>query len=83
MMKVKILLLAALAFAMAGCCATNSACNAPKKNIAVQMYSVRDDIKKDYDGTVKIIKDAGAKAEPRLVRRQLHPDHDCRADGPA
>ena len=30
----------------------------------------------------RIIKDAGAKAEPRLVRRQLHPDHDCRADGP-
>ena len=62
MMKVKILLLAALAFAMAGCCATNSACNAPKKNIAVQMYSVRDDIKKDYDGTVKKLGEMGFTA---------------------
>ena len=48
MMNIKTLLLAAVAFSMVGC-ATDSACaKAPKKNIAIQMYSMRDDIKKDY-----------------------------------
>ena len=63
-MNIKSLLLASLALAMAGCCgsANNECTAAPKKNIAVQMYSVRDDLKKDYDGTVKKLGEMGFTA---------------------
>ena len=61
-MKIKTLMIAAAAIAMAGC-ATDSACaKAPKKNIAVQMYSMRDDIKKDYDGSIKKLGEMGFTA---------------------
>ena len=62
MMNIKTLLLAAVAFSMVGC-ATDSACaKAPKKNIAIQMYSMRDDIKKDYEGSVKKLGEMGYTA---------------------
>ena len=63
-MNIKSLFLASLALAMAGCCgSSNSECTAaPKKNIAVQMYSVREDLKKDYDGTVKKLGEMGFTA---------------------
>ena len=55
-------MIAAVALAMAGC-ATDSACaKAPRKNIAVQMYSMRDDIKKDYDGSIKKLGEMGFTA---------------------
>ena len=61
-MKIKTLMIAAVALAMAGC-ATDSACaKAPRKNIAVQMYSMRDDIKKDYDGSIKKLGEMGFTA---------------------
>ena len=61
-MKIKTLAIAAAALAMAGC-ATDSACaKAPRKNIAVQMYSMRDDIKKDYDGSIKKLGEMGFTA---------------------
>ncbi|MDR1089460.1 MAG: sugar phosphate isomerase/epimerase [Prevotella sp.] len=34
----------------------------PKKNIALQLYSLRDDIKKDYAGTIKIAGEMGFTA---------------------
>ena len=63
-MNIKYLLLASLALAIAGCCgsSSNECTAAPKKNIAVQMYSVRDDLKKDYDGTVKKLGEMGFTA---------------------
>ena len=62
MMNIKTLVIAAAALAMAGC-ATDSACaKAPRKNIAVQMYSMRDDIKKDYDGSIKKLGEMGFTA---------------------
>lgn len=73
MMNIKTLLLAAVAFSMVGC-ATDSACaKAPKKNIAIQMYSMRDDIKKDYNGSVKKLGEMGyTAAENSTVRLPLN-----------
>ena len=61
-MNIKTLLLAAVAFSMVGCDADFACAKAPKKNIAIQMYSMRDDIKKDYEGSVKKLGEMGYTA---------------------
>lgn len=44
------------------CCQLNTASAPKKKDIALQLYSVRDDIKKDYAGTVKKVAEMGYTA---------------------
>ena len=61
-MNIKTLLLAAVALSMVGCDIDSPCAKAPKKNIAIQMYSMRDDIKKDYNGSVKKLGEMGYTA---------------------
>ncbi len=61
MMKSKYILLAAV---FAAATLFNTACSsvpccAKKKEISLQLYSLRDDIKKDYDGTIKKVAEMG------------------------
>ncbi len=53
-MKTKIIISILAAAVLSACSSTaGSKCCKPKKDIALQMYSLRDDFRKDYEGTLK------------------------------
>jgi len=65
----KYIIYAFMAFMAASCCTNaepgkqcDTKCEGKKKDIALQLYSVRDDISKDYEGTIKKVGEMGFTA---------------------
>jgi len=55
----KTLLFVMTSLLLVSCCNQNKNIEPPKKNIAIQLYSVRDDINKNFDSTILFVAAAG------------------------
>ncbi|MDR3185017.1 MAG: sugar phosphate isomerase/epimerase, partial [Prevotellaceae bacterium] len=58
----KKILLLSLALPLLAMCATNAETQLPKKDIALQLYSLRDDFNINFDATIKVVGEAGYTA---------------------
>ncbi|MDR3184802.1 MAG: sugar phosphate isomerase/epimerase [Prevotellaceae bacterium] len=58
----KKILLLSLALPLLAMCATNAETQLPKKDISLQLYSLRDDFNINFDATIKVVSEAGYTA---------------------